>query len=149
MTERAVKPGARVLVVGGGYSGLRFARAAAARGAQVWLTHRRDVAEAEGADDALTWLRFDAEATAIPELPEGLTHALITLPPEASGTDAALQHLLDPLRHQPLRWLGYLSTTGVYGDSQGGWVDESSPTQPNLPRSQARLQCEQRWLRSG
>lgn len=149
MADRDVNPGAKLLVVGGGYSGLRFAHAAAARGAQVWLTHRRDAPKAEGADEALNWLRFDAETAAIPELPEGLTHALITLPPDASGTDAALQHLLDPLRQQPLRWLGYLSTTGVYGDSRGGWVDERSPTQPNLARSQARLQCEQQWLRSG
>ena len=151
MTSRAVNPGARVLVVGGGYSGERFARAAAARGAQVWLTRRqaRPVAEAEPAAQTLHWLHFDSGAAAIPALPEQLSHVLITLPPDASGSDAALEHLLTPLRHQPLRWLGYLSTTGVYGDSQGAWVDEHSPTQPTLPRSQARLQCEQHWLGSG
>jgi nucleoside-diphosphate-sugar epimerase len=140
-----------VLVVGGGYSGERFARAAAARGAQVWLTRRqaRPVAGAEPAAQTLHWLHFDSGAAAIPALPEQLSHVLITLPPDASGSDAALEHLLTPLRHQPLRWLGYLSTTGVYGDSQGTWVDEHSPAQPTLPRSQARLQCEQRWLSSG
>ena len=130
MTSRVVNPGARVLVVGGGYSGLRFARAAAGLGAQVWLTHRRDLPEAQGVTEPLTWLRFDADAGAIPDLPEDLTHALITLPPHAAGSDAALMHLLEPRRRQPLRWLGYLSTTGVYGDSQGGWVDETSPPQP-------------------
>ena len=149
MTSRVVNPGARVLVVGGGYSGLRFARAAAGLGAQVWLTHRRDLPEAQGVTEPLTWLRFDADAGAIPDLPEDLTHALITLPPHAAGSDAALMHLLEPLRRQPLRWLGYLSTTGVYGDSQGGWVDETSPPQPTLARSQARLQCEQQWLSRG
>jgi nucleoside-diphosphate-sugar epimerase len=151
MTARAVNPGARVLVVGGGYSGERFARAAAERGATVWLTHRRerDLAGETATTAPLSWLRFDAEAQAIPALPEGLSHVLITLPPQADGTDAALNHLLEPLRRQPLRWLGYLSTTGVYGDSQGAWVDEHSPTEPTLPRSQARLRCEQRWLSSG
>jgi nucleoside-diphosphate-sugar epimerase len=151
MTSRAVNPGARVLVVGGGYSGERFARAAATRGAQVWLTRRQaqPVAGAEPAAQTLHWLHFDSGAAAIPALPEQLSHVLITLPPDASGSDAALEHLLTPLRHQPLRWLGYLSTTGVYGDSQGAWVDEHSRTQPTLPRSQARLHCEQRWLSSG
>jgi len=151
MTSCAVNPGARVLVVGGGYSGKRFARAAAARGAQVWLTQRRNKPEqpTDPSAAALHWLHFDAEAQAIPPLPDQLSHVLITLPPDASGSDAALEHLLEPLRHQPLRWLGYLSTTGVYGNSQGAWVDEHSPTLPTLPRSQARLQCEQRWLSSG
>ena len=132
MTARAVNPGARVLVVGGGYSGERFARAAAARGAQVWLTRRQDNpdAAADRTDQALHWLRFDSAVEAIPALPEQLSHVLITLPPDANGTDAALEHLLEPLRHQPLRWLGYLSTTGVYGDSQGAWWEERGPTQP-------------------
>jgi len=151
MTSRAVNPGARVLVVGGGYSGERFARAAAARGATVWLTHRRerDLGGETATPSPLSWLRFDADAQAIPSLPEQLSHVLITLPPQADGSDAALNHLLEPLRQQPLRWLGYLSTTGVYGDSQGAWVDEDSPTEPTLPRSEARLRCEQRWLSSG
>ena len=49
-----------------------------------------------------------------------------------------------------MQWAGYLSTTGVYGDQHGQWVDEStSPTADLLPRSQARLQCEQDWLTSG
>ena len=151
MTSRAVNPEARVLVVGGGYSGERFGRAAAARGAQVWLTRRHtkpDPAQ-DPAAQALRWLRFDSDAKAIPELPEQLSHVLITLPPDATGSDAALEHLLKPLRQQPLRWVGYLSTTGVYGDHQGAWVDEQTHPQPTLPRSQARLQCEQRWLGSG
>ena len=126
MTSRVVNPGARVLVVGGGYSGLRFARAAAGLGAQVWLTHRRDLPEAQGVTEPLTWLRFDADAGAIPDLPEDLTHALITLPPHAAGSDAALMHLLEPLRRQPLRWLGYLSTTGS--------SFRGSPRSPGCPR---------------
>ena len=49
-----------------------------------------------------------------------------------------------------MQWAGYLSTTGVYGDQHGQWVDEStSPTADLLPRSQARLECEQDWLTSG
>ena len=44
-----------------------------------------------------------------------------------------------------LRWLGYLSTTGVYGDHGGGWVDENTPLTPSTKRGQARVEAEARW----
>ena len=53
------------------------------------------------------------------------------------------------LRSLPLRWAGYLSTTGVYGDRQGGWVSEQDDPAPALDRSMRRLNCEKTWLRSG
>ena len=147
MTGRAVNRSARILVIGGGYTGQRFAAAAAALGARVWLTHRN--AEPPHTATALSWLRFDP-ANGVPlAMPEAISHALVTIPAASNGSDAALDHLLPELRHQPLDWLGYLSTTGVYGDTGGAWVDETSPTTPSLDRSRARLACEQRWLNSG
>ena len=147
MTGRAVNRSARILVIGGGYTGQRFAAAAAALGARVWLTHRN--AEPPHTAAALSWLRFDP-ANGVPlAMPEAISHALVTIPAASDGSDAALDHLLPELRHQPLDWLGYLSTTGVYGDTGGAWVDETSPTTPSLDRSRARLACEQRWLNSG
>ncbi len=44
-----------------------------------------------------------------------------------------------------LAWVGYLSTTGVYGDRQGGWVDEASPLAPATRRGAARVEAEQEW----
>lgn len=44
-----------------------------------------------------------------------------------------------------LPWVGYLSTTGVYGDHQGGWVDETSPLTPSTKRGQARVAAESQW----
>ena len=141
MTDHGVNPSSRVLVIGGGYTGQRFAAAARAQGAQVWLTSR-------SAQEEPHWLRFNAGEGAIPELPEALSHVLITLPPNGDGEDDAYNVLRASLEPQPLDWVGYLSTTGVYGDTQGQWADEGSPTQPGLRRSQSRLQCEQRWLAS-
>jgi nucleoside-diphosphate-sugar epimerase len=147
MTGQTVKRSARILVIGGGYTGQRFAAAAAAQGARVWLTHRN--AEPPHTAAALSWLRFDP-ANGVPlAMPEAISHALVTIPAASDGSDSALDHLLPELRHQPLDWLGYLSTTGVYGDTGGAWVDETSPTTPSLDRSRARLACEQRWLNSG
>ena len=45
-----------------------------------------------------------------------------------------------------LKWVGYLSTTGVYGDHEGGWVDEDSPLDPATIRGQRRVAAEQEWL---
>ena len=96
MTDWGVNPAARVLVIGGGYTGRRFAQAAATRGARVWLTHRS--AEPPAADDTLQWLRFDpAEGHGL-AMPEAISHALVTIPAAANGSDAALDHLLPALR---------------------------------------------------
>ncbi len=46
---------------------------------------------------------------------------------------------------QNLHWVGYLSTVGVYGDHQGGWVDEDTPPDPSTERGQARLEAEAAW----
>ena len=45
-----------------------------------------------------------------------------------------------------LKWVGYLSTTGVYGDRGGDWVDEDSPLEPTTARGQRRLEAERSWL---
>jgi len=148
MTDQAVKSAPRLLVIGGGYSGQRFARALLDQDATVWLTRRNGIPETPDGE-GLHWLSFDASQGLIPALPEQLSHVLVTIPPNGEGRDDALEHLLGDLRRQPLDWLGYLSTTGVYGNSGGDWVDEGSPTTATLPRSQARLRCEQAWLNSG
>lgn len=78
------------------------------------------------------------------------THLLCSVPPEAGGADpalAALHGALDRARH--LRWVGYLSTTGVYGDAGGAWVDEATPPAPASARGRARLAAETGWLGSG
>jgi HAD superfamily hydrolase (TIGR01450 family) len=49
----------------------------------------------------------------------------------------------------PARWLGYLSTTGVYGDAGGGWVDEDTPPNPGLARARRRRAAEQGWAALG
>lgn len=147
MTGQTVNRNTRILVIGGGYTGQRFAAAAASLGARVWLTHRNPEPPRTAAE--LSWLRFDP-ANGVPlAMPEAITHALVTIPTASDGSDAALDHLLPDLRRQPLDWLGYLSTTGVYGDTGGAWVNETSPATPSLDRSRARLACEQRWLNSG
>jgi len=71
---------------------------------------------------------------------------LISTPPGEQG-DPVLAAGSDKLRAlaQNWRWLGYLSSTGIYGDRQGGWVDETTPPEPSSPRSAKRLAAEIAW----
>ncbi len=71
------------------------------------------------------------------------THVLSSVPP-ADGGDPVLGRYGDALSHG---WIGYLSSTGVYGDTNGAWVDESAPI--GTGRRTARAQCDQQWLGMG
>ncbi len=76
---------------------------------------------------------------------QGATHVLLSIPPDAYG-DPALRHYGDAIAATPsIRWIGYFSTVGVYGDASGNWVDETSATVPGTERGQRRLDAENGW----
>lgn len=76
----------------------------------------------------------------------GTTHLLSSVPPDEDG-DAVLDlHAADIAALDDLAWAGYLSTTGVYGDRQGGTVDEDSERRPASQRGRRRLAAEDGWL---
>ncbi len=77
---------------------------------------------------------------------EEATHILISAGPGQEG-DPVLQAYGDVLQAglRPTQWLGYLSTTGVYGDHGGAWVDETTPLTPSTERGQRRVAAEQAW----
>ncbi len=75
-----------------------------------------------------------------------VTHALHSIVPTPEGDPVALEHL-SSLTHAPkLEWFAYLSTTGVYGDHEGAWVDETTAVNPPNPRLKRRVDAEQHWL---
>ncbi len=145
-----VKPDAlrsigRLVIFGGGYTGARLGRALAAFGVPVTLTHRQATPPPDLPPHH--WLRFDSASGVLPGAADlaGMTHALVTIPPNEHGLDPVLSTLLPLVRQASPAWVGVLSTTGVYGDSGGRWVDEESTPHPAPGRSQARLRCEQIW----
>lgn len=71
------------------------------------------------------------------------THVLLSIPPDAKG-DLVFRENYEI----NAEWIGYLSTTGVYGDAKGGWVDENSICKPTQERSKWRVTAENQWLRS-
>ncbi|MGQ0583562.1 MAG: SDR family oxidoreductase [Reyranella sp.] len=132
----------RLFVFGLGYSGLEIAQLAKARGWTVAGTctgaEKARNLRAQGIETHL----FDGTVPLATESVDGASHILCSIAPGTVG-DPALK-LCAPLLRQA-KWLGYLSTTGVYGDHGGGWVDEDTPPTPGQPRSIERLATELAW----
>jgi len=76
-------------------------------------------------------------------------HILVSIPPSEGGDPALAHHRTDLAGRNDLAWIGYLSTTGVYGDREGAWVDETTPPAPQTERARRRAQAEQDWLALG
>ncbi|XP_031736669.1 uncharacterized protein LOC101213235 isoform X1 [Cucumis sativus] len=80
------------------------------------------------------------------------THLLISIPPDVDVGDPLLHHeklLRTTLQGGDLRWLCYLSSTSVYGDYGGAWVDEDNPTNPLSQSGKLRIEAEERWINLG
>ena len=135
----------RLLVFGLGYSARRLARRLAAEGWEVVGTTRRPEAVPALAAEGMKPLLWPGE-DAGPAL-SWASHVLASAPPGPEGDPvlADLGGALAQARH--LAWVGYLSTTGVYGDHAGGWVDEETPTAPGSSRAAARVAAEEGWAR--
>ena len=129
---------------GHGYSARALARRLVARGWTIWGTTR----------DARKMAALKAEGV-IPVLwPEGdlsqaiadATHILVSAGPGEEG-DPVLARFGGEIRALAPRldWAGYLSTTGVYGDHGGGWVDEATPLAPATRRGRLRVSAEGEW----
>ncbi len=132
-----------------GYTASLAARQALALGWTVAGTTRTGTADVP---EAVTVHRLD-EDTPMPELARLLapaTHVLVSVPPGAEGDPLLARHgeTLAALAPQ-WAWLGYLSTTGVYGDQGGAWVDEDTPVAPDVPRSERRVAAERGWAALG
>ncbi|MDH5556484.1 MAG: SDR family oxidoreductase [Alphaproteobacteria bacterium] len=76
----------------------------------------------------------------------GTTHLLSSVPPDTAGDPVIAMHGSDIAGLKDLKWAGYLSTTGVYGDRQGGEVDETSERTPASERGRRRVMAEDAWL---
>ncbi len=133
-------PKSKLIIFGGGFSGQRIASVGRHLGAKV-LCSRRKV-DSKGAD-----FIFNTDKELSNEILEGATHVLSCIPPLLSGEDPVLLKLKTQLvNSKNLKWVGYLSTTGVYGDTKGEWVNENTAPNPQQERSVRRFSCEKQWL---
>ncbi len=133
-------PKSKLIIFGGGYSGQRIASIGRELGVKVLCSRRQK--GSKGAD-----FIFDSNIEPSHKVLEGATHVLSCVPPLLSGDDPVLSKLRNKLLDsKKLKWVGYLSTTGVYGDTKGEWVNEKTPPKPQQERSIRRLSCEKEWL---
>ncbi len=134
-----------LLSFGHGYSARALTALLRAEGGWTVIGTTRDAGKAEALKDAgvqpLIWPGSDMR----PAL-EAATHLLISAGPGEDG-DPVLAALRDDIASiaPRLKWCGYLSTTGVYGDHQGCWVDEATPLTPSTRRGHLRQQAEAAW----
>ncbi|HEY0425003.1 MAG TPA: SDR family NAD(P)-dependent oxidoreductase [Rhodopila sp.] len=124
----------QLLVFGLGYTGSAIADAARSAGFLVAGTTRA------GLDQSLC---FDQAEHAI----QSATHLLTTAAPDQDG-DPVLANYAGAIAAAPdLRWIGYLSSTVVYGNRDGQWVDEDTAVAPSQARGQRRVEAEDAWSR--
>jgi hypothetical protein len=132
-----------LLVLGLGYTARRFVALHGRGFAHIEGTSRSPGAPVPGVTQHL----FDGgpPSAELRAAARGATHLLVSIPPNEAG-DPGLAALSEDLAAAPgLAWAGYLSTTAVYGDRGGAWVDEATPPAPTSPRGRRRLAAEQAW----
>ncbi len=138
----------RLFCFGLGYSAGRLARTLMADGWAVggtcWSADAVNQLRAQDIDAHL----FDGDAAmaTIHAALAGTTHLLNSIPPGEDGDPVLALHGADLAACAGLQWAGYLSTTGVYGDTDGAWVDETSPVAPTGIRARRRVQAERAWF---
>ena len=133
MTERMM------VVAGLGYAGAAIAAEAVAAGFRVTGTARDPAAARAPAGVAV--VAFAEASAAI----RAATHLVVTAAPEDAGDPVLAAHAAAIAAAPGLGWIGYLSTTGVYGDRGGAEVDEATSPAPGQPRSIRRLAAEEAW----
>jgi len=142
----------QVLILGCGYVGERLATACMAAGMRVSGTTRSQERAAELAKKGIEAFVVATPADLSDALLTSADAMLDSIPLSRSGQGMhAPQIEWLPLivpKMTRLKWAGYLSTTGVYGNADGAWVDESWPCNPQSPRGAERIKAEQAWLES-
>ncbi len=140
----------KVLILGCGYTGKRLAQRLASQSVEVYVTNRTGNAIADLSAPVFAFDYSTGNAKLLPDAAfQDVTHVLSTIAPDAQGIDPVAASLMPTLQRLNLDWFGYLSTTGVYGDTQGAWVAEESPVKSQNLRSQHRVNIEATFLKSG
>ncbi|KAL3734673.1 hypothetical protein ACJRO7_023941 [Eucalyptus globulus] len=144
----------RLFILGVGYVGRSFALHMKGQGWAVSGTCRSLEKKRQLEEEGLDARVLDASEPELSTLDilKDYTHLLVSIPPARGIGDPMLQHrefLEHVLRDGNLQWLCYLSSTSVYGDCGGAWVDEDYPANPSTELGRMRLHAEKGWLDMG
>lgn len=126
-----------MLIFGLGYTANRLADRLRGDGWRVTGTRRE---ASEGA------IAFD-DKNAVLDAIDQATHIISSVPPARDDSDPVLDHYGAAIKAATLRWTGYLSSTGVYGDAKGAWVDETAPVGSGRRKARSHADCGWQALR--
>lgn len=130
-------------IFGFGYTAQALVRALPPRAFRIIGTSSRHIAPSS---DSLTLIDF--EASDLANYMSLATHLLVSIPPSNTSGDLVLEKYHAYLKKQAphLQWVGYLSSTGVYGNHHGNWVNEESECMAHTPSAIRRLNAERAWM---
>lgn len=140
-----------LFVFGLGFSARRFAESQRGRFGRIRASVTGPDKARALADGTGFAVRAFGPEGADPRIAEDLADTdvlLVSVPPDAEG-DPTLRTYRDAIVQSRIRWIGYLSTIGVYGDHGGAWIDETTEPSPLSARSKMRLAVENAWLDLG
>lgn len=140
-----------LVILGLGYSAKAIAHCAEAEGFGVIGTTRsidtKEKLQRQGFN--VTLYTGDEAAPPLRQALPKASHVLCSAPPILTAQACPLLAAIKPFFSANLKWLAYLSTIGVYGNQEGGWVDETTPPAPTSPRTRRRVETENAWLQAG
>lgn len=143
MTPDTPKAPHSLLIFGQGYVASALCRQLDPKSWEMQGTSRSVETPSPSSDSAC--LRIPYSPAAIRLALQSADHVLICVPPDSEGCPVFREYGTQ-IQEAAIRFIGYLSTTGVYGDHQGAWVSEDSETRPRFPRSLNRKLAEDQWL---
>lgn len=133
----------RLFIFGFGYSAAALARQLMPSGWQITATSRHLPKRKEMKRLGIN--AYDFTDSALESELEKADYLLSSIPPSKLD-DTVLRHYGDVIASHQWEWIGYLSTTGVYGDHQGEWVDETTPVKGSNERTRKRVVAERKWM---
>jgi len=138
----------KLFCFGMGFTGSALVREVRARGWIASGTCRENTQKEFWAEAGVQSYCFDGKETseAVENAVRGASHVLVAIPPHKDAGDVVFKYFKKILTGSPqLQWLGYLSTTGVYGNRDGDWVDETSELKPGFDHQRRRVEAEDQW----
>ncbi len=136
-----------MLIIGCGDIGRRIARIAQSRGDSVSALVRSEQSRSELQKLGIHVFQADLDGEIEALDVDGIMVVYLAPPPQTGTKDQRMEHLLNAMSGSPGSFL-YLSTTGVYGDCNGEWVDETRPVAPLADRAWRRLHAEQQLIQA-
>ena len=137
-----------LLCFGLGFTGSALVHDARGKGWAASGTCRERIERDKWTEAGVRSLLFDGKESseALGNAVREASHMLVTIPPQKDVGDVVLKHFKKILTEaSQLQWVGYLSTTGVYGNRDGGWVDEDSELKPEFDHQRRRVEAEEQW----